>query len=177
MIFLETPFKGLYEIQLESKGDNRGSFMRTFDLAVFKNNILGFDSVWKQMNHSFNSLKYTWRGFHFQEAPYQETKVVRCISGSVLDCVLDLRENSETYLKTFQLELSKENSKMLFIPKGFAHGFLTLEDNVELVYLHDEYYKPEFEKGIRFNDPKISFDLPYTPVVISERDNKHLNIN
>lgn len=177
MIVLETSFKGLYEIELSRKGDNRGWFMRTFDLEIFQNNIFGFNSTWKQMNHSFNLSKYTWRGFHYQEAPFQETKLVRCIRGSVLDCVLDLRKNSETYLKTFQLELSHKNGKMLYIPKGFAHGFLTLEDNVELTYLHDEYYRPDFEKGIRYNDPKINFSLPYQPLIISERDKKHLNIN
>jgi dTDP-4-dehydrorhamnose 3,5-epimerase len=176
MIVLETPFKGLYEIELSRMGDNRGWFMRTFDLEIFQKNIDGFDCTWKQMNHSFNLSKYTWRGFHYQESPYQETKLVRCIRGSVLDCVIDLRINSETYLKTFQLELSYKNGKMLYIPKGFAHGFLTLEDNVELTYLHDEYYRPDFEKGIRYNDPKIDFSLPFQPLIISERDKKHLNI-
>lgn len=177
MIVLETSFVGLYEIILEPKGDDRGWFVRTFDEKIFKKYIPSFGSTWKQMNHSFSSSKYTWRGFHYQESPFQESKLVRCIRGSVLDCVIDLRKNSKTYLKTFQLELSSENGKMLFIPKGFAHGFFTLEDNVEITYLHDQFYKPDFEKGIRFNDPKIDFVLPFPPRVISERDKNHLNLN
>jgi dTDP-4-dehydrorhamnose 3,5-epimerase len=125
------------------------------------------------MNHSFNSEKYTWRGFHYQNPPFQETKAIRCVQGKVLDCVLDLRADSKTYLKVFQVELSVENNKMLFIPKGFAHGFLTLEDNSELIYLHDEFYQPEFEDGVRFDDIKINFQLPIYPKVISDRDKKH----
>jgi dTDP-4-dehydrorhamnose 3,5-epimerase len=176
MKIIDTLFDGLFEVHLNKKGDTRGWFMRTFDLEIFQNKIENFDCIWKQMNHSFNLKKHTWRGFHYQESPFQEIKLVRFIRGSVLDCVLDLRKDSQTYLKTFQLELSSENGKMLFIPKGFAHGFLTLEDNVELIYLHNEYYKPEYENGVRFNDPKINFDLPYDPVIISDRDKKHLNI-
>jgi dTDP-4-dehydrorhamnose 3,5-epimerase len=176
MIILETIFKGLYEIQLNRNGDNRGWFMRTFDSDFLSKNIPGFDSQWKQMNHSFNSYKYTWRGFHYQMPPFQEVKVVRCIRGAIIDCVLDLRQDSETYLKTFQIELTQQNDKMLYIPRGLAHGFLTLEDNVEILYMHDEFYNPQFEKGVRFNDPKISFNLPITPSIISERDKNHLNI-
>jgi dTDP-4-dehydrorhamnose 3,5-epimerase len=173
MKFIDTGFEGLYEIHLEKKGDDRGWFMRTFDQNLFKVNIPSFSGKWMQMNHSFSSEKYTWRGFHFQKEPYQETKLVRCIRGSVLDCVLDLRETSGTFLKVFQIELSLENNKMLFIPKGFAHGFLSLEDNSELIYLHDEFYQPEFEDGVRFDDIKIKFQLPVYPKVISDRDKKH----
>lgn len=173
MKFIDTGFEGLYEIHLEKKGDERGWFMRTFDQNLFKENIPSFSGNWMQMNHSFSAEKYTWRGFHFQKEPYQEIKVVRCIRGAVLDCVLDLRETSDTFLKVFQVELSVENNKMLFIPKGFAHGFLTLEDNSELIYLHDEFYQPEFEDGIRFDDIKINFQLPVYPKVISDRDKKH----
>jgi dTDP-4-dehydrorhamnose 3,5-epimerase len=169
----ETEFEGLYVIHLEKKGDDRGWFMRTFDHNIFSKNIKGYHSEWKQMNHSFNSEKYTWRGFHYQNPPFQETKAIRCVQGKVLDCVLDLRADSKTYLKVFQVELSVENNKMLFIPKGFAHGFLTLEDNSELIYLHDEFYQPEFEDGVRFDDIKINFQLPIYPKVISDRDKKH----
>jgi dTDP-4-dehydrorhamnose 3,5-epimerase len=176
MIFTETPISGLFEIELEEKGDERGWFMRFFDSELFKKNIQDFDSDWKQMNHSYNALKYTWRGFHYQEMPYQETKIVRCVRGAVLDCVLDLRESSNTYLKSFQLELSSANKKMLYIPKGLAHGYLTLENDVELLYLHDEFYNPEFERGVRFDDIKITFELPLNPVVISERDKNHANL-
>ncbi|MBM3403201.1 MAG: dTDP-4-keto-6-deoxy-D-glucose epimerase [Bacteroidetes bacterium] len=166
----ETEFEDLYVIQLEKKGDERGWFMRTFDHNFFSKKINRYHSEWKQMNHSFNSDKYTWRGFHFQNSPFQETKVIRCVQGKVLDCVLDLREHSRTYLKVFQVELSQDNCKMLYIPKGFAHGFLTLEDHSALVYLHDEYYMPEFESGVRFDDPKIKLTLPINPIIISDRD-------
>ena len=172
----ETEFEGLYVIHLEKKGDDRGWFMRTFDLKLFKENIPSFSGQWKQMNHSFNSEKYTWRGFHYQNPPFQETKAIRCVQGKVLDCVLDLRADSKTYLKVFQVELSKDNCKMLFIPKGFAHGFLTLEDHSALVYLHDEYYMPEYESGVRYDDPKIDFTLSINPKIISERDKNHKDL-
>jgi dTDP-4-dehydrorhamnose 3,5-epimerase len=125
------------------------------------------------MNHTFNASKHTWRGFHYQKSPYEESKVVRCTSGKVLDCVLDLRVNSQTYLQTYQCELSSSNGVMLFIPKGCAHGYITLEDNTELVYMHDEFYNPEYELGVRFDDKKINFSLPIQPKVISERDKNH----
>lgn len=173
MKFIKTNFEGLYEIHLEKKGDDRGWFMRMFDNNLFKDNIPNFTGSWMQMNHSFSSDKYTWRGFHFQKEPYQETKVVRCIRGAVLDCVLDLRETSDTFLRVFQIQLSSNNNIMLYIPKGFAHGFLTLKDNSELIYLHDEFYQPEFEDGVCFDDVKIKFQLPVFPKVISDRDKKH----
>lgn len=172
----ETEFEGLYIIDLEKKEDERGWFMRTFDLNHFFKGIEGYNSEWKQMNHSHTSVKHTWRGFHFQIQPFQETKVIRCIQGKVLDCALDLRKDSKTYLKVFQLELSEENCRMLFIPKGFAHGFLTLRDHTSLIYLHDEYYMPEFEYGIRYDDPKIDFKLSINPKIISERDKKHKSL-
>jgi dTDP-4-dehydrorhamnose 3,5-epimerase len=144
--------------------------MRTFDLDIFKKNIPSFDCNLVQINQSYNKSKYTWRGFHYQMHPFSETKIVRCISGSVLDCILDLRESSKTYLQTLQIELSSINSKMLYIPKGCAHGYLTLEENCELFYFHDEYYNPAFESGVKFDDKKISFTLPFTPKIISDRD-------
>jgi dTDP-4-dehydrorhamnose 3,5-epimerase len=176
MEFVNTPIEGLYEIHPERKGDERGWFMRTYDISVIQNHYPNFDGVWKQMNHSFNAQKHTWRGFHYQNLPYQEIKIVRCIRGKVLDCVVDLRTNASTYLKTYQIELSALNAVSLLIPKGLAHGFLTLEDNTELIYLHDEFYKPEFEGGVRYNDPKINIKLPFIPQNISQRDLNHKNI-
>lgn len=173
MKFLATKIDGVYEIHLDKKGDERGWFMRTFDIKLFQENIPDFQSHWVHMNHSFNPKKYTWRGFHYQKAPHQETKVVRCIAGKVLDCVLDLRENSASFLQTVQIELGADNGTMIYIPKGCAHGFLTLEDNTELIYLHDEFYQPDFEGGVRINDKKINFQLPLEPQIISERDKNH----
>ena len=170
MNFINTLIEDVFVIEPDKKGDERGWFMRTFDKDLFKKNISSFDSNWVQINQSFNKSKHTWRGFHYQKYPFAETKVVRCIAGSVLDCVLDLRESSETYLQTVQIELSSLNSKMIYIPTGCAHGYLTLEENSELIYLHDEFYNPDYESGVKFNDRKISFSLPLYPKVISNRD-------
>jgi dTDP-4-dehydrorhamnose 3,5-epimerase len=171
MKFLETNFSGLYIIEPNVLGDSRGWFMRTYSNDLFIGNINNINPNWVQMNHSFSEEKGTWRGFHFQYSPYQESKLIRCIRGKVLDCAIDLRAGSRTFLEIFQTELSSENKKMVFIPKGFAHGFLTLEDNSELIYLHDEYYHPEFESGINYKDPLINFDIK--PKSVSERDISH----
>ena len=159
MIFRKTFVEELFEIQTLKKGDSRGWFIRTYDFRLFQENIPSFCGRWVQMNHSFNSKKYTWRGFHFQNAPHQESKLVRCISGRVLDCVLDLREHSKSFLEIFKTELSADNDKMLYIPKGCAHGFLTLEKDSELIYMHDEYYIKNLEFGVRYNDQKIKLNL------------------
>jgi dTDP-4-dehydrorhamnose 3,5-epimerase len=172
----ETEFEGLYVIHLEKKGDDRGWFMRTFDLKLFKENIPSFSGQWKQMNHSFNAQKGTFRGLHYQEAPFQEAKCVRCISGAVIDYALDLRENSSTFLEVFEIELSAKNKNMIFIPKGFAHGFFTLEDNSELVYLHDEFYQPDFDRGVYYKDEIIKTKIDITPQVISEKDKNYKRI-
>lgn len=176
MRFKSTDFDGLFVIQLSTIGDERGWFMRTFDLELFRQNIPNFNFELMQMNQSFNAQKHTWRGFHFQNFPFQETKIVRCIKGSVLDCVLDLRPSSNTFLKIYQIELCASNHTMLFIPKGFAHGFLTLEDNSELEYMHDEFYNAEYEGGIKYNDEKLDLKLPYEPKFISEKDKNHRDL-
>jgi dTDP-4-dehydrorhamnose 3,5-epimerase len=176
MIFLKTYINDLYEINPETKGDERGWFKRIFDFKLFSDNIPNFNIQWVQINHSFNSVKNTWRGFHFQSSPFEETKLVFCISGSVLDCVLDLRVESPTYLKIFTLELNSNNGKALLIPKGCAHGYLTLEENTELIYFHDQYYNCELEHGVRFNDKKIYLKLPTKPSVISKKDLNHPNL-
>jgi len=171
MQFEKTKFADLFLIKPKVLGDSRGWFMRTFSADLFKKEIKNFNSSWLQMNHSFNEKKGTWRGFHFQNTPFQETKLIRCISGSVLDYALDLREGSETFLKVFSVEISQKNKIMLYIPKGFAHGFLTLEDNSELIYMHDENYHKESELGIRYNDPLININIQ--PLIISARDQNH----
>lgn len=176
MNFLKTEFDDLYLIEPEILGDDRGWFMRTFSEDIFAKNILGFNSRWVQMNHSFSKQKGTFRGMHYQNSPFMETKLVRCISGSIIDYVIDIRKESKTFLKTYNVELNSRNKKMLLIPKGFAHGFFTLEDNTELVYLHDQFYNPSYESGIRYSDPEINLILPYTPVIVSERDLNHPNI-
>ena len=171
MQFIHTNFDDLYLIKPIILDDERGWFMRSFSFDVFKNEIPNFKSNWVQMNHSFTKSKGTWRGFHFQNLPYQETKLVRCVRGKVLDFALDLRKGSNTFLQIFEVELSSENKNMILIPKGFAHGFYTLEENTELIYLHDEFYNSDFESGIRFNDPQINFYIE--PTIISNRDKNH----
>ena len=102
-----------------------------------------------------------------------ETKLVRCISGAIIDYVIDIRDQSKTFLQTYNVELTSENKKMLLIPTGFAHGFFTLEDNTELVYLHDQFYNPSYEGGFYYADPKIKLTLPFEPVIVSDRDLNH----
>lgn len=177
MKFDEIFLTGSYVISPSVNQDDRGWFMRTYSEDLFKSNIQDFNSKWVQMNHSFSKQKFTWRGFHFQTPPYLETKLVRCISGKILDYIIDLRLESKTFLKHFSVELSAENKKTIYIPKGFAHGFLTLESNSELIYLHDEYYNPDFESGINYQDPILDIKLPINPIVISKRDSSHKLLN
>ena len=122
------------------------------------------------MNHSFNNLKGTIRGMHFQKEPHQEKKLVRCIKGSVFDVIIDLRKESETFLKYISIELSEKNKTMILIPENFAHGFQTLEDNTELLYHHTEFYNKEFEDGLLYNDPQLKITWPLPVTVISEKD-------
>ena len=173
MNFLETMFDDLLIIEPKYIQDERGWFMRTFSEDLFKENIPNFSSKWLQMNHSFSKEKNTWRGFHFQLPPYQESKLVRCVNGAIMDYVIDLRKNSKTFLKNFKVELSAENKKMIYIPKGFAHGFITLVSNTELIYTHDQFYNPAFESGIRFDDPLIQINLDEEPKHLSQRDLNH----
>jgi dTDP-4-dehydrorhamnose 3,5-epimerase len=178
MKFDTTVFSDLLIITPNYIGDERGWFMRIYSEDLFKNNIHGFDNKkWVQSNHSYSKEKYTWRGLHFQKKPFQETKLVRCISGSVIDFVVDIRADSKTFLKYFEIELSSINKKMIYIPAGFAHGFFTLEDNTEMIYLHDKYYNAEFESGLNYRDPLINLKLPYSPNVVSQRDENHLLLN
>ena len=131
MNFTETPLKGSYIITINPIGDSRGWFARTYCKNEFLN--IGHNKEWVQINHSFTSLKGTIRGLHFQQKPFTEIKLLRCIPGSVFDVIVDLRKDSPTFLKWFGIELSAENKKMLYIPEGFAHGFQTLENNTELI--------------------------------------------
>ena len=131
MEIIERKIKGVYEIQLKPIGDNRGFFMRTFDINEF--NKYGLNKVWVQENHSRSTQKGIIRGLHFQLPPFSETKLVRCINGAVLDVFVDLRKNSPTFGQWDSIELSAENKKMIFIPRGFAHGFCTLTEESEVL--------------------------------------------
>lgn len=171
MIFTETILKGSYEITLTPHGDSRGWFARTYCKKEFEH--IGHQQEWVQMNHSYSSQKGTVRGMHFQHAPFAEIKMLRCIAGSVYDVIVDLRKDSQTFLKWFGTELSAENKKMLYIPAGFAHGFQTLTDDVELVYQHTEFYTPSAEAGIRYDDSAVNIQWPLAVSEISERDSNH----
>jgi dTDP-4-dehydrorhamnose 3,5-epimerase len=181
MLFHETPLNGAYVIELEKRGDDRGFFARTFCRKEFGSHGLVTEFV--QVNNSLSRDLGTLRGLHYQLAPHAETKVVRCIRGALWDCILDLRPDSPTFGKWFGETLSAENRKMMYVPKGFGHAFITLEPDTEVFYLVDEYYAPEFERGVRWNDANFGIRWPIEPRVISEKDsgsrafdpNWHLN--
>jgi dTDP-4-dehydrorhamnose 3,5-epimerase len=171
MKFTETPLRGAYVINLEPRGDDRGWFARLFCQREFAEHQLCSNIV--QANNSFSKHKGTLRGMHYQLAPKAEDKIVRCLRGALLDVIVDLRPDSPTFLKHFSIELSAENRTMLFVPKGFAHGFLTLTDETEAFYLVTEFYSPQHERGLRYNDPRLAIRWPFEPAVISDKDRNH----
>jgi len=171
MIFEETPIKGVYVIDLEKRSDSRGFFARAFCEREFEQH--GLVTRFVQANTSLAMDKGTLRGMHYQLSPNAEVKIVKCIRGAVLDVIIDLREDSDSFGQYFSIELTAENRKMLYVPKGFAHGFLTLEPMTEAFYLVDEFYAPEMERGIRWNDPRFGIDWPFEPAVISDKDRSH----
>lgn len=175
MKFIETPLSGAYLIDLEKREDDRGFFARAFCVNEFDK--VGIDRNIVQINNSLSKDKGTLRGLHYQLAPYQETKIVRCIKGSLYDVILDLREESSTFGQWFGAELSAENRRMMFVPKGFAHGFITLEENTEAFYLVTQFYSFEHERGVRYNDSKFNIQWPIEPIVISDKDVKHPDFN
>ena len=171
MKFTSTILAGAFVVEMEPREDERGWFARSFCKNEFEQ--IGHTQEWVQMNHSVSNEKGTLRGLHFQLPPYRETKMVRCIRGVVLDVIVDLRRDSPSFLSYFAQELSAENRKMLYIPEGFAHGFQTLTDNAELIYLHTEFYRPNAEGGLRYDDPALGIHWPLTVAIVSERDSKH----
>jgi dTDP-4-dehydrorhamnose 3,5-epimerase len=169
--FYPTALEGVVRVELDQLYDVRGSFARTFCKNEFA--AIGFTKDFVQFNHSWNLAKGTFRGLHYQEPPAAETKLIRCVRGAVRDMVVDLRYGSPTLLQCLQVELSAENMHMLLIPEGCAHGFLTLEDNTELLYHHTEHYTPALDRGLRFNDPRINISLLTELVVISDKDRSY----
>jgi dTDP-4-dehydrorhamnose 3,5-epimerase len=168
MKFTPLPLAGAYLIDLEKRGDDRGFFARAFCENEFAAH--GLSPRFVQANNSLSSFKGTLRGMHYQLAPKAETKVVRCIRGALVDVVLDLRRDSPTFGRSVGAELSAENRRMMYVPKGFAHGFITLQDDTEAFYFVDEFYAPEYERCVRWNDPRFSIEWPGRPVVISDKD-------
>lgn len=168
MKFEPTPLVGAYLIKLEMRGDERGFFARAFCQNEFA--AAGLETRIAQINNSSNVRAGTLRGMHYQLPPKAEVKMVRCIRGSLWDCIVDMRPDSPTYRKWFGTELSAENRHMLYVPRGFAHGFITLTDDTEPLYLASEFYAPESERGVRWNDPAIGIEWPREPVEISAKD-------
>ena len=168
MIFQEIKLNGAYIINIESNPDDRGFLARSFCQREFEHQDINNNFV--QTNVSFNKTAGTLRGMHYQIAPWQETKLIRCTRGSIYDVIIDLKPDSKTYGGWFGTELSAENYKMLYVPRNFAHGFITLQDNTEVTYQVSEFYQPTAERGIRYNDPFFSIKWPIDITVISEKD-------
>ncbi len=171
MKFTPTGIAGSYVIDLEPYSDSRGWFARTYCKEEFQK--IGHHKEWLQINHSFTNKSGTIRGMHFQPPPHSEIKLIRCISGSIFDVIIDIRKDSPQFLHWFGIELSAQNKKMLYIPEGFAHGFQTLTDGCELIYHHSEMYHKDAEAGIKYNDPAINIQWPIALTEISERDARH----
>jgi dTDP-4-dehydrorhamnose 3,5-epimerase len=168
MIFQDTGLAGAFAIEVERIADQRGFFARTFCARDFEKQ--GLATRFVQSSISFNARAGTLRGMHFQVPPHRESKLVRCTAGAVWDAIVDLRVGSPTRLRWYGTELSAENRRMLYIPAGFAHGFVTLAPNSEVFYEMDEFYAPQAGRGLRWNDPALAIRWPRAPEVIAERD-------
>jgi len=171
MLFEETKLKGAFTIDLERIEDSRGFFARAFCRREFEQRGLNPSVV--QSNVSFNPRKGTMRGMHYQLAPFREVKLLRCTAGAIFDAIIDLRHDSSTYRQWTGLELSAQNRRLLYVPEGFAHGYLTLTENAEVFYQVSEFYSPGHERGIRWNDLAFRIDWPIEPLVISPKDASH----
>ena len=170
MKVIETEIKDLYMIEPQVFGDNRGWFMESWSQKKMEEVGLFYNFV--QDSHSFSEKKGTLRGLHFQKGSSSQAKLVRCVRGAVFDVAVDLRKNSKTYKKWVGCVLSEENKKQFLIPRGFAHGFLTLTDNVEFVYKADNYYDPQADRNIIWNDEEINIDWGIENPILSEKDKK-----
>lgn len=168
MEFVERKIKGVIEVSLKPITDERGFFMRVYDVESF--NKYAINNNWVQENHSFTQKKGTIRGLHFQFPPYSETKLVRCIKGAIFDVFVDLRIGSKTFGQWDSIELSEKNKKMILLPKGIAHGFCTITNNCEVLYKVDNFYSKENESGLLWNDKDLSIKWPVRTPILSEKD-------
>ena len=167
---IRTEIEGVWIVEPKVFGDHRGFFMESWSKRSFEEAGLFYDFV--QDNHSSSSVKGTLRGIHFQRGDKAQAKLVRCVKGAVLDVAVDLRPSSPTYKKWVAVELSAENKRQLLIPRGFGHGFVTLTDDVEFLYKADNFYAPEADGGIRWNDPEISVDWGVENPILSKKDSE-----
>ena len=159
----KTKLNGLVIIQPDIFEDERGYFLKTFNC----NNL---DFTCREINNSFSKSKGILRGIHFQNNPHNQKKIVRCVKGSILDVIVDLRKYSPTYKEWISVELSPKNRKQVMMDKGFGHGFLTLEDNTEVEYVVNDFYTPEVERTIKFDDPDLAIDWGIDNPIVSDRD-------
>jgi dTDP-4-dehydrorhamnose 3,5-epimerase len=170
MKFIASTLEGAFIIEPERLEDERGFFARTFCVKEYAD--CGLKTQFVQCSVSFNKKKGTVRGMHYQVAPHEEAKLVRCTMGAIYDVIIDLRRDSDTFKRWVAMELTAENRKMLYIPEGFAHGFQTLEDNTEVFYQISESYHPESARGVRWDDAEFCISWPIPVKVISEQDQK-----
>jgi dTDP-4-dehydrorhamnose 3,5-epimerase len=175
MKFNPLPTKGAYVIELERRGDERGFFARLFCEREFAD--AGLITRFVQINNSMTSKKGTLRGMHYQLMPTAEVKIVRCIRGALFDVILDLRPDSPTFGKWYGTELNEDNRRMMYVPGGFAHAILTVTEDVEAVYLVSDFYSPEDERGVRWDDPTFRVEWPIDPVEISQKDRSWPDFN
>jgi dTDP-4-dehydrorhamnose 3,5-epimerase len=175
MRFIETELQGAYIIELERREDERGFFARAFCQKEFAQH--GLKPVIAQANVASNRRKGTLRGMHFQYPPAAETKLVRCTRGAILDIIVDLRPESRTYLRHIAVELSAENQRALYVPERFAHGYQALEDNTDTSYQVGEFYTPNAEGGLRYDDPRLGLSWPLPVSVMSDKDKVYKSLD
>jgi dTDP-4-dehydrorhamnose 3,5-epimerase len=170
LIFTETKLAGAFIIDLERREDSRGFFARAFCQNEFE--VHGLKPVIAQANVAHNKSKGTLRGMHFQYPPAAETKLVRCTRGAIVDIIVDLRPESRTYLQHIAVELNEDNQRALYVPERFAHGYQVLRDNTDTTYMVGEFYTPDAEGGLMYNDPRLALEWPLPVSIVSEKDQK-----
>jgi dTDP-4-dehydrorhamnose 3,5-epimerase len=171
MNFSETKLKGAWLVEIQRLEDDRGFFARSWCQREFEAH--GLNPRLAQCNISYNKIRGTLRGMHYQDAPFEEAKLVRCTSGAIFDVIIDLRPESPTYKNHLGVTLSAAQCNMIYIPEGFAHGFLTLTNDSEVFYQMSEFYAPGYSRGVRWNDPTFAISWPETIQMISERDSRY----
>jgi dTDP-4-dehydrorhamnose 3,5-epimerase len=168
MRFTQTPLGSAFIVEIEHQQDERGFFARSFCRREFEQHGLAVEVV--QSSISYNRRRHTLRGLHYQAAPHQEAKVVRCVAGAIYDVIVDLRRASPTYLRWYAVELSAATMNAIYVPPDFAHGFLSLTDDATVLYQMSTEHEPKAARGLRWNDPMLAITWPTAPQVIGERD-------
>lgn len=168
MRLIETDLRDVWLVEIQPYDDNRGWFVEVYNSDAFKDNGINFIPV--QLNHSYSKEKHTIRGMHFQLEPMAQAKLVRCIRGQIMDVAVDIRKQSPHFGEWTMVELSSQNFKQLYIPKGFAHGFITMTSDVEVQYMVNEYYAPKYELSFSWKDSFVSIDWPVETPTLSDKD-------